>query len=146
MRYFLIILICCLVGVANAHECKLDKIETKYAQIHEGPPNASVLGGYVFIINNNYKEITLKRVFSNFSAKSELHFMEVKNGVMKMRKFNNGIKISPKSTLKLIPGGMHIMFIGLKHKIKVGEIYNIEMEFMNCGILKTSFKVLKKSR
>ena len=50
---------------------------------------------------------------SNLARKTELHLMEMDNGVMRMRPIEGGIDLPAGKTIHLAPGGYHVMLIGL---------------------------------
>jgi len=73
---------------------------------------------------------------SSLSRKTELHTMEVTNGVMKMRQIDGGIAIPAGKTIQLAPGGFHVMLIGLKAPLNVDEHYQVTLVFEKAGKIK----------
>ena len=63
------------------------------------------------------------------------------NGVMKMRPLENGLVIEPGKTVKLAPGGYHVMLMDLKSPLKQGEKLPITLEFEKAGKVTVSFDV-----
>lgn len=62
-------------------------------------------------------------------AKSvELHEMKHEGGVMKMRSLKE-IRIAAGETVKLEPGGLHMMFFGLKGRLEAGGSVPMTFEF-----------------
>lgn len=57
---------------------------------------------------------------SPIARKAELHTMSVDGGVMKMRALER-LELPGKKTVTLAPGGHHVMLIGIRHQLKVGE-------------------------
>jgi copper(I)-binding protein len=47
--------------------------------------------------------------------------MSTEGGVMKMRPVENGLTIEPGKTVKLAPGGYHLMMMDLKQPLKRGD-------------------------
>ena len=70
--------------------------------------------------------------------------MQVKNGIMRMKKLGSGLEIRSNSFVRLRPGGLHIMFKKLNKKINYNSDQIVKLDFGDCGVLKTNFKVLKK--
>ena len=85
------------------------------------PPKAPTGAGYLTITNKGSEQDTLIAVSTPVAETSELHIMEVKNGIMTMHPVEGGIKIPAGGTVTLAPGGYHLMFIKLKHDLKQGE-------------------------
>ena len=67
--------------------------------------------------------------------------MTVKDGVMTMRKVDGGVEIPANGTLKLAPGGYHLMFIGLKKQPKQGEKFAATLTFEKAGPVAVEFAV-----
>ena len=70
---------------------------------------------------------------SNLARKTELHLMEMDNGVMKMRPVENGIDIPAGKTIHLAPGGYHVMLIGLNAPLTADSMFEITLVFQNAG-------------
>jgi copper(I)-binding protein len=75
------------------------------------------------------------------AGKVEIHEMAMANGVMKMRPVDKGLEIDPAKTVKLSPGGYHIMLIELKSQLKQGDKLPITLEFEKAGKVTVSFDV-----
>ena len=75
--------------------------------------NNNITAGYIKIENKNEKNERLISVESNFSKRTELHDMNIKNDIMIMKHLEDGVLIKSKSKINLKPGSFHIMFIDL---------------------------------
>ena len=144
MKIFIFLLTLLITNTAFAKKCDLSKIVTKNEQIIKFPPSAKVYAGYLNILNYNKSPIILQKVNSEFSTQIEIHFMQVKNGIMRMKKLDSGLEITSNSFVRLRPGGLHIMFKKLNKKINYNSDQIVKLDFGDCGVLKTNFKVLKK--
>ena len=144
MKIFIFLLTLLITNTAFAEKCDLSKIVTKKEQIIKFPPSAKVYAGYLNILNYNKSPIILQKVNSEFSTQIEIHFMQVKNGIMRMKKLDSGLEITSNSFVRLRPGGLHIMFKKLNKKINYNSDQIVKLDFGDCGVLKTNFKVLKK--
>ena len=67
--------------------------------------------------------------------------MSMDNGVMKMRPLDKGLTIDPGKTVKLAPGGYHLMMIDLKSPLKKGDKLPITLEFEKAGKVQISLDV-----
>ena len=78
---------------------------------------------------------------SDVSDKVQPHEMAMNNGVMTMRPLESGLVIEPGKTVKLAPGGYHLMLFDLKKPLKQGEKVSITLEFEKAGKVKLPFDV-----
>ena len=101
------------------------------------PPKAPAGGGFLTIANTGSADDTLIAVSTPAAEVSQLHKMEVTNGIMKMREVEGGIKIPAGGTVMLKPGGYHLMFIKLKHDLKKGEELPVTLTFEKAGTVET---------
>ncbi len=67
--------------------------------------------------------------------------MAMKNGVMTMRPLDNGLAIDPGKTVKLAPGGYHLMMFDLKSPLKQGDKLPVTLEFEKAGKVKVTLDV-----
>ena len=88
---------------------------------------------YVSITNHGKMADRLVGVTSNLARKTELHKMEMDNGVMKMRQVEGGIDLLAGKTIHLAPGGYHVMLIGLNAPLTADSIFEITLVFQNAG-------------
>ena len=88
---------------------------------------------YLSITNHGAMDDQLLAVESSLARKTELHTMEVTNGVMKMRQIDGGIAIPAGKTIQLAPGRLHVMLIGLKAPLNDGENYQVTLVFEKAG-------------
>ena len=54
-------------------------------------------------------------------------------GTAQMRPVEGGVEIKPGETVRLAPGGHHLMFIGLKQSLSEGEQVEGTLQFKNAG-------------
>jgi periplasmic copper chaperone A len=98
-------------------------------------PNAgSAANGaaYLTIINGGADVDRLVEVASPAAAMVQLHTHLLEDGIMKMRHIT-GIDIEPGAPIKLEPGGLHIMLIGLKAPLKEGDSFPLDLIFKRAG-------------
>lgn len=104
-------------------------------------PGAPVGGGYLTITNSGAEADRLLEVSSDVSAAVQLHQMTVVDGMMKMEHLPEGIEIPAGGAVKLAPGGMHIMFMGLKEGFVEGAVVPVAMTFEKAGTVGLDLKV-----
>ena len=97
-------------------------------------PLAKAGAAYMRIMNHSDESDRLLGVQSDIAKKTELHsHLEDDNGVLKMVRIDEGIKIGPMKDHSLAPGGEHIMFMGLKEPFETGKIIPITLLFEKAG-------------
>jgi periplasmic copper chaperone A len=105
------------------------------------PRGAKVGGGYLAIENTGANPDRLVSISTPAADKVELHEMTVQDGVMRMRPLASGIAIPPNGTVTLAPGGLHIMFMGLKRPLQQGEKFPARLSFEKSGSVDVTFEV-----
>jgi copper(I)-binding protein len=98
------------------------------------PPVASVGSVYLWITNHGAEADRLVAVESPLAAKAEIHLSTSKHGVMQMRELAT-IECPPGATVKIEPGALHIMLLGLKHPLVAGSTFPLSLTFRDAGIL-----------
>ena len=93
-------------------------------------PGAKNGAAYVTIMNHGMKSDALISVVSDVSAKVELHSHKKDGGVMRMRRILS-VPVPAHSVAELKPGGDHIMLIGLKRQLKVGDCIILTLRFQS---------------
>ena len=110
------------------------KIMISDAYARSSGPLAKAGAAYMRIVNHSDESDHLIGVQSDIAKKTELHsHLEDDNGVMKMVRIDEGIKIGPMKDHSLAPGGEHIMFMGLKEPFETGKIIPITLLFEKAG-------------
>jgi periplasmic copper chaperone A len=67
--------------------------------------------------------------------------MSTSNGVMKTRPIEQGLTIEPGKTVKLAPGGYHLMLMELKGPLKQGDKVPVTLDFEKAGKVSVSLDV-----
>lgn len=100
------------------------------AHIRAVPAGQLNSAAFMMLKNNSAEDRLLVSAHSNISKAVELHTHKKEGGMMRMRRVDSiGIKAGGKTVLQ--PGGLHIMFIGLKHGLKAGEKVALKLKFDN---------------
>jgi len=74
----------------------------------------------------------LLSVTSTRAPKVEMHTMSMQGEVMRMREVD-AIDIPANATVKLAPGGMHLMLVGQASPLKAGESVLLTLTFAHAG-------------
>ena len=126
---------------ACAEEIKAGDLVISQAWSRATPGGAKIGGGYLTIENKGTAPDRLIRCSGDIAGKIEPHEMAMKNGVMTMRPLDNGLAIEPGKTVKLAPGGLHLMLFDLKAPLKQGDKVPITLEFEKAGKVTLSLDV-----
>ena len=105
------------------------------------PAGATVAGGYLTITNKGAEPDRLNALSSDISARGEVHEMSMKDGIMTMRELSNGLDIAAGASVVLKPGGLHLMFQGLKTPLKVGQTIPVVLTFQKAGPITATLTV-----
>jgi len=97
------------------------------------PGGAKTGGGFLTIENKGSAPDKLIGASADVAGKVEVHEMTMDNGVMKMRPLEGGLAIEPGKTVKLAPGGYHLMMMELKNPLKQGEKLPVTLQFEKAG-------------
>lgn len=110
------------------------------AWVRAGPPTAKVLAAYMKIMNKSDEPRKLTAVSSGSFNKVEMHKTDIHEGMMKMvpQKY---LEIPAGGSLKLEPGGYHLMLMNLKSVPQEGEQIDMELHFDNGQTLHISVPV-----
>ena len=98
-----------------------ETLELKAARVNEAPPGAQVMAGYMTIVNNSDQRRSIISVTSPDYETVEMHHSYIEDGVAKMKKIS-ALTVAPEQTLKLAPGGNHLMLIKPKKQFRQGEM------------------------
>ena len=103
-------------------------IEIEGAYARASIPNVPNSAAFFVIKNNSDKDIAITSANSDIAEKNELHTHIKENQMMKMMKIEK-LVVPAKSSLELKSGGDHVMLMGLKKELKVGDEISLELSF-----------------
>ena len=106
--------------------------------------NNNITAGYIKIENKNEKNERLISVESNFSKRTELHYMNIKNDIMIMKHLEDGVLIKSKSQINLKPRNFHIMFIDLTKSFNKTSNQKVKFNFENAGSIIINMPIINK--
>ncbi len=105
--------LCLLSGLTQAAGIKVEN-----AWVRATAPGQQVAGAFMDITAD--ADMALVTGASPAAKTVELHFMRMDGGMMEMRELDK-IDLPKGEKVSLEPGGMHVMLIGLKARIKPGD-------------------------
>ena len=142
-RFSALALALALAGAAApalAQEFKAGDITIDKAWARATPKGADVGAGYLVVHNNGATPDTLTGGSSDF-ATVEIHEMKTEGGHMTMAEMKNGLNIPAHGTVRLAPGGYHVMFTHLTKPLTKGEKVQATLTFAHAGPVTVEFPV-----
>lgn len=97
---------------------------------------------YLTVINQGSETDRLVAVEAAVAKRVELHAHLVAQGVMKMRQVE-AVEVAPGEPVILKPGGLHVMFMGLKAPLVEGARFPLTLVFERAGRIETEVLVLQ---
>ena len=122
-----------LATPVRAEDVKAGDLVISQAWTRATPGGAKTGGGFLTIENKGSAADRLVSASADVAGKVEVHEMAVNDGVMKMRPIEGGLAIEPGKTVKLAPGGYHLMMMNLKNPLKQGEKLPVTLQFEKAG-------------
>ncbi len=126
---------------AGAQEFKAGTIAVSKPWSRATPQGAKVGVGYLEITNRGDAPDRLVSLSTATAGRSEIHEMVMREGVMHMRPLAEGLTVAPGQTVKLAPGGLHLMFVDLAGPLKQGQKLDATLIFERAGKLDITFSV-----
>jgi copper(I)-binding protein len=126
---------------SRAEDVKAGDLVITQAWTRATPGGAKTGGGFLTIENKGSSPDKLVAVSADVAGKVEVHEMSTEGGVMKMRPVEGGLAIGPGQTVKLAPGGLHLMMMDLKSPLKQGEKLPVTLQFEKAGKVQVTLDV-----
>jgi len=113
-RALLLIAACFVLSAAHAEGA----VSVAQAWVRATVPGQKVAGVYLDIRSDQAAALTAVR--SPLAGSAEIHSMSNDNGVMRMRRLAR-LDLPAGETVRLVPGGNHIMLLDIKRPLQAGE-------------------------
>jgi periplasmic copper chaperone A len=117
--------------------------QVKVDQAWARPTVAGQQGGGGFLSMSSPTADRLISGSTPLAERFELHTMAMKGDVMEMRQVD-AIELPAGQTVQLKPGGLHVMFIGLKQPLALGSKVPVTLKFEKAGEVKVEFDVVSR--
>lgn len=95
-----------------------EKVTAGNAWARATAPGQKAAGVYMELVSA--ADAVLVGVETPVAARAELHIMSMDGGVMRMRAVDQ-IELPARKTVKLAPGGLHVMLIDIRQPLKAGD-------------------------
>ncbi|HEU4957583.1 MAG TPA: copper chaperone PCu(A)C [Sphingomicrobium sp.] len=127
-RMYLIPALALLAACGQGGEPDID-VTDAWARPTRGDAPGAV---YVTIENKGGKDDRLIGVMTDHAAMAMVHQTEISNGVARMRMANE-INVPAGDSIKMVPGGTHIMLEGLRTPLHTGDTFELVLKFRSSG-------------
>jgi protein SCO1/2 len=117
-------------------------IRIEKAWIRAVPPNSKNSAAYMVLHNQSSKEDRLIGIKTSIAEIAEMHTVVREGELISMEQVEN-ISLPANSSVKIAPGGFHIMLINLKKPAKAGEKVGLTLKFQHAGEMKLMAPVKK---
>lgn len=121
---------------AHAHDVQ---VRDAWARATAG--QAANGGAFMKIENTSPHDERLVSASADVSKTVELHTHVMEGAVMKMRRVES-IAVPMYGSAELKPGGLHVMFVGLKAPLKEGDTFPLTLTFEHTGKITVPVTVL----
>ena len=98
------------------------------------PPVASVGAVYFSITNGGPKADQLLSVDTPIARVVEIHESREVQGSVRMREVAS-VECPPGATVKIAPGGLHVMLLGLTRPLTAGMTFPASLHFRDAGVM-----------
>ncbi len=96
------------------------------------PPAAGAAAGDLTIDNRRPRPARRIGVPTPVAAEAQIHETLSVDGAMRMREVD-GLEMAPGATVRIAPGGMHVMLSGLRAPLEAGATFPLTLRFREAG-------------
>lgn len=126
---------------ALGHDYTADGLKIDHPWARPTPGNLRVTAAYMSLENSGGKADTLTAAKTDIAGRVELHESLIKDGKAIMRLMPDGISVPAGGTVELKPKGLHIMVMGLKKPLAVGDSFPMTLTFAERGDVDVEVKI-----
>jgi periplasmic copper chaperone A len=127
-------------GVVHAADYEAGNLVIAQPWSRPTPPVASTGVVYLSVRNRGSKADRLLTLSTPAAHSAEIHETRTVNGMMEMRPVAT-LNFPPNTTVKVEPGGLHIMLIGLSRPLAAGMEFPLTMRFQDAGEVTVQVRV-----
>jgi hypothetical protein len=100
---------------------------------------------YMTLVNSTGQADALLSAATDAADIVELHLSSMDDGIMRMRPVDR-IDLPANGQAELVPGGYHVMLIGLTRDLNEGDMIDLTLNFEQAGALELSVPVRQMQR
>ena len=125
------VLLALAASLAQAHEYQAGGVTIGHPHARPTAPGQPTGGGYMMFVNKGPADRLLS-ASAPVASSVQLHSMQMEGDVMRMREVD-AIDLPAGKTVELKPGGLHLMFVGLKAPFAPGQKIPVKLRFEKAG-------------
>lgn len=129
------------LDVASAHDYRVGSIQIGHPWALATPTGAPVGGGYMKITNEGTQPDRLIGLASPAASRVTMHETVKGGDVVRMRALEKGLEIQPGKTVELKPGGIHVMFEGLRGPLIEANRVKGTLVFEKAGTIEVEYAI-----
>ncbi|WP_428634310.1 copper chaperone PCu(A)C [Sedimenticola sp.] len=119
-----------------------EQVTVADAYVRAVPPGQPNSASFMTLTNTSSNDIVLKGAESPAAKAVELHTHTMSDGMMRMRQVEK-IDLPAGQNVKLQPGGLHVMMIGLQQSLVPGEQIDLSLVFEDGSKMALKVPVVK---
>ena len=119
-----------LAGAGLAPAANAQPVEVREAWVRAPAPGQNIASAYMELVSPTHALLTA--VASPVAARAELHTTTMDGGVARMRR-TESVGLPAAKTVRLAPGGTHVMLIDVKQPLKPGSTVPITLTVQRDG-------------
>ena len=138
-RWLIPLTLAAAAALAQAHDYTVGALHIAHPWARATAQGQRIGGAYLAIDNHGAADRLLS-VRGAVAEALQLHSMALQGNVMHMREVD-AIDVPAGAKVKLEPGGLHIMLVGLKAPLAAGSSFPLTLKFEKAGEVKVDVKV-----
>jgi copper(I)-binding protein len=132
LRRLIPLVFAAMVAPVAAHQYELGTLVIGHPWTRPAPATMSVGVAYLSITNNGKEADTLIAASTPAAETVQFHRTSIVEGVARMRPMAD-VAIPPGATVRIEPGGIHLMLVTLKSALEVGKPVALTLQFRKAG-------------
>lgn len=139
MRFVGFLLLAGLAACAPDGESAPATVEIADAVCRPAAPGRDVTGCYVTLTASRADRLTA--ISSSFARDIQVHETKIEDGLMQMAELTGGLPLPAGETVRLEPGGTHIMVFGATTPLVEGAGIALTLTFEHAGSQAVAFRI-----
>ena len=123
----LLLIVILAMGAFNLYAGDKNSIEVTDVAMPKVPSVSPTAAIYLTITNNGKSSVSLIDASTSIAHHTMIHLSKVENGIAKMKHVES-LEIKPGGRLEFVPGGYHIMLMGVD-KTMITEPFEVTLKF-----------------
>jgi copper(I)-binding protein len=129
-----------LAQPANAHSHEAGHLVIGHPWSRPAPAGRPIAAAYLSITNNGAVPDALVSASSPLAASVQMHQTTLSEGMARMRPLQE-VEIAPGKTVKIEPGGIHLMLVGLTGPLAAGTTVPLTLQFRVAGSVTVALNI-----